>query len=94
MSSAAPPPVDPASRRRLATAAAVAVVVAAAVLGLFAGRGRKPPRLPADLEHRRARAANRAEPCLDCHARSADVPVPSTHTGRQDCDSCHLLPDR
>ena len=92
MSDPAPSPAQPSSRRRLAVAAAIAVAVAAAVLALFAGKGRRPPRLPGDADHALARAADRADACLKCHARSADVPLPASHTGRQDCDSCHLLP--
>ena len=85
-----PPDAAPPSRGRLAVALGVGLVVAAGLLFLLAGRGRKPPRLPTDRTHQTAQAARRAEPCLACHARDADVPVPPHHTGREDCDSCHF----
>ena len=73
------------SRRLVLWAAAVAAGGAAA---WWAASG-KPPRLPADADHRldQAEAA-----CLRCHVHSGRKPRPADHPLRDDCFSCHRDP--
>jgi hypothetical protein len=70
------------SRRLLVWLAAVAALGAVA---LWTTSG-KPPRLPADQDHR----VDQTETgCLHCHVHTGAHPRPTDHPPRDDCFSCH-----
>jgi hypothetical protein len=79
-------------RGRLVGALLIGSIVAGAVIAAFAF-GRRPPELPPDLVHRASMGSPVPAACLNCHSRSGPVPPPPTHTGRQDCENCHSLPE-
>ncbi|HVN75534.1 MAG TPA: hypothetical protein VMT19_04400 [Thermoanaerobaculaceae bacterium] len=70
------------SKRLLLWLAAVAAMGAAL---LWATSG-KPPRLPADADHRFDQTESA---CLQCHTRTGRHPRPADHPLRDDCFSCH-----
>jgi hypothetical protein len=89
--SEAPPPGPGGPSRRGWTAVGVAVAVALGVTFLLAGRSRRPPDLSPTLEHRAALGGRDAQACLSCHARGAAPRRSPSHTGREDCWSCHVV---
>jgi hypothetical protein len=90
-----PPTAEPAAAavppRRWLASLLLVLGVAGVILLLFARRG-PPPLLPGDLVHRASMGSPVPATCFNCHATSGPVPRKPTHTGRQDCDSCHQLP--
>jgi len=63
-------------------------LVAAAALGAIAfwATSGRPPRLPADHDHRLEQAE---ATCLYCHLHTGHHPRPHDHPLRDDCFSCH-----
>ena len=70
------------SRLRLfAPLAAIVLLIG----GLWAASDR-PPRMPADGDHKPELVEVR---CLECHGHTARHPRPADHPQRDDCYSCH-----
>ena len=70
---------------------AIAIAAGTTVLLLFGGKERRPPDLSPTLEHRASLGGRDANACLSCHARGAAPRRLPTHTGREDCWSCHVI---
>jgi hypothetical protein len=83
---------DTSGRGRLPGAVVVGLLVVALAVASLMGRLRKPPKVPEGLVHRAAHGGRQAAVCLGCHARGSALDRPESHTGRQDCWSCHDLP--